>query len=69
MRSNAIISVGQDFRTRREMHLAQDNNVFDTLTPDRSDQPFGKVILPGRGRCGRLVPDAMVRNRRVTTLP
>src|SRR5262249_61860327 len=26
--------------------------------PDRSDQPFGKAILPGRGWCGRLVPDA-----------
>jgi hypothetical protein len=24
---------------------------------DRSDQPFDKAILPGRGRCGRLVPD------------
>jgi len=36
------------------MHLAQDNDVIHTLTPDRSDQPFGKAILPGRGRCGRL---------------
>src|SRR6202162_4134679 len=40
------------------MGLAQDNDVVQTLTPDRSDQPFGKAILPGRGRCGRLVPDA-----------
>jgi hypothetical protein len=30
------------------MHLAQDNYVVHTLTPDRSDQPFGKAILPGR---------------------
>jgi len=36
------------------MHLAQDNNMVYALTPDRSDQPFGKAILPGRGRCGRL---------------
>src|SRR5258708_10861152 len=35
------------------MHLA-----VHTLTPDRSDQPFGKAILPRRGRCGRLVSDA-----------
>src|SRR5258705_13877597 len=28
------------------------------LTPDRSDQPFGKAILPRRGWRGRLVPDA-----------
>jgi hypothetical protein len=36
------------------MHLAQDNYVVHTLTPDRSDQPFGKAILPGRGWCSRL---------------
>src|SRR6202171_4707288 len=40
------------------MHLAQDNDVVRTLTPDRSAQPFRKAILPGRGWCGRLVPDA-----------
>src|ERR1700733_8324504 len=28
------------------------------FTPDRPDQPFGKAILPRRGRCDRLVPDA-----------
>src|ERR1700756_2259119 len=40
------------------MHLAQDNDVVHTFTPDRSDQPFDKAILPRRGWCGRLVPDA-----------
>src|ERR1700684_4117610 len=45
-------------RSLAQMHLAQDNYVVHTLTPDRSDQPFGKAILPGRGWCGRLVPDA-----------
>jgi hypothetical protein len=40
------------------MHLAQDNDVVHTFTPDRSDQPFHKAILLGRGWCGRLVPDA-----------
>jgi hypothetical protein len=30
----------------------------DGLAPDRSDQPFGKAILPGRGWSSRLVPDA-----------
>src|ERR1700739_4269601 len=38
------------------MCLAQDNDVVHT--PDRSDQPFDEAILPGRGRCDRLVPDA-----------
>lgn len=40
------------------MCLAQDNDVVHTLTPDRSDHPFNEAILPGRGRCGRPVPDA-----------
>ena len=40
------------------MHLAQDNDVVHTFTSDRSDQPFGRAILPRRGWCGRLVPDA-----------
>src|ERR1700680_4067841 len=40
------------------MHPAQDDDVVHTLTPDRSDQPFGKAVLPGRGWRGRLVPDA-----------
>jgi hypothetical protein len=40
------------------MHLTQNNDVVHTLTPDRSDQPFHKAILPGRGWCGRPVPDA-----------
>ena len=40
------------------MHLAQDNDVVHTFTPDRSDQPFSKAILPRRAWCGWLVPDA-----------
>src|SRR6202022_2805029 len=32
--------------------------MVQTLAPDRSDQPFGKAVLPGRGWCRRLVPDA-----------
>src|ERR1035438_9379314 len=58
MRSDAIVIVGVGFQNSAQMHLAQDNDVVHTLTPDRSDQPFGKAILPRRGRCGRLVPDA-----------
>src|ERR1700737_2230422 len=40
------------------MRLAQDNDVVQTRAPDRSDQPFGKAILPRCGWCGGLVPDA-----------
>ena len=40
------------------MCLAQDDEMVHALAPDRSDQPFGKAILPRRGRRGGLVPDA-----------
>ena len=30
--------------------FAPDDDMIETLTPDRSDQPFGKAILPRRGR-------------------
>ena len=58
MRSDAIVIVGVGLQDSTQMHLAQDNDVVHTLTPDRSDQPFGKAILPRRGWCSRLVPDA-----------
>jgi hypothetical protein len=47
------------------MHLAQDNDVVHTLTPDRSDQPFGQ----GEAGAVGLSRMPMARNRRVTTLP
>jgi hypothetical protein len=58
MRSDAIVIVGVRFQDPTQIHLAQDNDVVHTFTPDRSDQPFGKAILPGRGWCGRSVSDA-----------
>src|SRR6195256_4995329 len=58
MRSDAIVIVGVGFQDPTQMHIAQDNDVVHTFTPDRSDQPFGKAILPRRGWCGRLVPNA-----------
>jgi hypothetical protein len=58
------------FQNPSEMRLAQNDDVVQTITPDRSDQPFGKAILPGReaGAVG-LSRMPMVRNRRVTTAP
>src|SRR5258708_7176695 len=58
MSSDAVVIVRIRSQDSAQMHLAQDNDVVHTLTPDRSDQPLGKAILPGRGWCGRLVPDA-----------
>ena len=46
------------FQNPAEMRLAQDNHMIDALAPDRSDQPFGKAILPRRAWCSGLVPDA-----------
>src|SRR5260370_3997012 len=40
------------------MCLARDNDVVETRAPDRSDQPLGKAILPGRGWCNWLISDA-----------
>jgi len=58
MRSEIIIIAGVRFQNPAQMRLAQDNNVVDTFTPDRSDQPFGKSILPGRRWCNGPIPDA-----------
>src|SRR5664280_181915 len=55
MRSHAVIIVRIGFQNPTQMLLAQDNDVVQTLAPDRSDQPFGKAVLPRRGRCSWLV--------------
>src|SRR5712675_1026304 len=58
MRSDIVVVMDVRFQNPTQMHLAQDNHMIDALAPDRSDQPFGKAILPRRGWRGRLVPDA-----------
>src|ERR1700722_3933093 len=58
MRSDVIVIVGVGFQNSAQMHLAQDNDVVHTFTPDRSDQPFGNAIQPRRGWCNWLVPNA-----------
>jgi len=40
------------------MRRAQDDEMVHTLASDRSDQPLGKAILPRRGWCSGLVPNA-----------
>ena len=50
--------MGIRFQNPTQMRLAQDNHIVDALAPDRSDQPFSKAILPGRGWCNGPVPDA-----------
>src|SRR6266478_5050248 len=58
MRSDVVVVACVRFQYLAQMHLAQDNDVVHTFTPDRSDQPFSKAILPRRAWCGWLVPDA-----------
>src|SRR5262249_16422852 len=38
--------------------FAPDDEMIETLAPDRSDQPFSEAILPRRSRCDGLVPYA-----------
>src|SRR5882724_7225493 len=67
MRSDAIVIVGVGFQDPTQMHLAQDNDVVHTFTPDRSDQPFHKAILQGEAGAIGLSRMPMARSRRVTT--
>ena len=58
MRSDFIVIASIGSQDSAQMRLAQDDEMVHTLAPDRSDQRFGKAILPRRGWCSRLVPDA-----------
>ena len=44
MRSNAVVIGRIVFQNPAQMFLVQDNDVIQTLAPERSDQPFGKAI-------------------------
>src|SRR5262249_39926503 len=52
-----------------QMGFASDDEMIETLAPDRSDQPFSEAILPRRSRCDGLSRIPMARKRRVTTVP
>src|SRR5438067_10132401 len=41
-----------------QVRFAQNNHMVDALASDRSDQSFGKAVLPRRARGDRLVADA-----------
>src|SRR5262249_22689356 len=51
-----IVSIGS--QDPAQMGFAPDDEMIETLAPDRSDQPFSEAILPRRSRCDGLVPDA-----------
>src|SRR5258708_4382237 len=58
MCSNVVVITSIGSQDSAQMRLAQDDDVIQTLTPDRSDQPFGTAILPRSGCGTALVPDA-----------
>src|SRR5664280_2117710 len=58
MRSDVIIIASIGSQDPAQMRLAQNDKMIHTLAPHRSDQPFGKAILPGRAWGRRSVPDA-----------
>src|ERR1700730_14487894 len=58
MCSNVVVIASIGSQNSAQMCLAQDDEMVNTLAPDRSDQPFGKAVLPRRGWCNGLVPDA-----------
>jgi hypothetical protein len=58
VRSYVVVIASIGSQAPAQMRLAQEDEMVHRLAPDRSDQPFGKAILPRRGRCSRLVPHA-----------
>jgi hypothetical protein len=46
MRSDGVVVSGIGNWNPAQMCLARDNDVVQTLAPDRSHQPFGKAVLP-----------------------
>src|SRR5664280_705026 len=64
MRSDVIVIASIGSQDPAQMRLAQDDEMIHTLAPHRSDQPFGKAILPGRAWGRRSVPDAHGANSR-----
>src|ERR1700733_13698592 len=70
MRSDAVVIISIGFQNSAQVRLAQDNDVVHALTPDRSDQPFHKAILPGRGWCNgcETAPDFTPKRRPTVTL-
>src|SRR6266567_6272083 len=58
MRSDLVVIAGISSQDPAQMRLARDDNVVEALAPNRSDQPFGKTVLPRRRWCNGLVPNA-----------
>src|SRR5262249_5240156 len=58
VRSDVVVIASIGSQDPAQMGFAPDDEMIETLAPDRSDQPFSEAILPRRGRCDGLVPYA-----------
>src|SRR6266403_2624756 len=58
MCSGVVVATSIGSQGPAQMRLTKNDDMIQALAADRPDQPFGKAILPRRGWCGRLVPDA-----------
>jgi hypothetical protein len=46
VRPDLVVVAGVSLQDPAQMHLTQDDDMVHALAPDRSDQSFGKAILP-----------------------
>src|SRR6202023_2764635 len=58
MCSDVVVVASIGSQGPAQMRLTKNDDMIQALAADRPDQPFGKAVLPRRGWCGRLVPDA-----------
>src|ERR1700730_16325994 len=58
MSSEAVVIVRIGYQDPAQMRLTQNDNVVQTLAPDRCDQPFGETVRQRCGWCNRVAPNA-----------
>src|SRR5262249_56007651 len=58
VRSDVVVITSIGSQDSAQMGFAPDDEMIETLAPDRSDQPFSEAILPRRSRSDGLVPYA-----------
>src|ERR1700730_5589647 len=60
MCSDVVVVTSIGSQGPAQMRLTKNDDMIQALAAERTDQPLGKAILPRRGWCDRLVPDAHV---------
>ena len=56
--AGTIVIVGVGAKHAAQMCLPDNDQMIQTFSSDRSDQPFDIGVLPGRAWCRRAIPDA-----------